>query len=58
MKNQQDFLLLPIALYPATMLLFSGTYLWTPVFWFVIVYCFTRTELLKKGLRNETLYSI
>lgn len=48
MKNQQDFLLLPIALYPATMLLFSGTYLWTPVFWFVIVYCFTRTELLKK----------
>lgn len=42
-----DCLLLPIVMYPFTMLLFSGTYLWTPLFWFAIVYCFVRTDLFK-----------
>lgn len=49
-KLHNDFLLMPIVLYPFTMLLFTGTYLWTPLFWFSIVYCFVRTDLIKLNI--------
>lgn len=46
--KKRDFLLLPISMYPGIMLLFTGTYLWTPLFWFIIVYSIYRCELLCK----------
>lgn len=46
--KKRDFLLLPISMYPGIMLLFTGTYLWTPLFWFIIVYSIYRYELLCK----------
>lgn len=46
-NKHDDYLLLPIVMYPFTMLLFSGTYLWTSLFWFSIIYCFVRTDLFK-----------
>lgn len=48
--KKHDYLLLPIVMYPVIMLLFSGTYQWTPLFWFFLVYSFTRANLLNNNI--------
>ena len=40
-------ILIPITIYPFTQLMFSGTYLKTALFWFVIAYVFNYKPLLK-----------
>jgi O-antigen ligase len=45
-----NLLLIPIALYPFTELLFSGSYLMTPLFWFIIAYVFS-FKIQKTSLR-------
>lgn len=41
------YILLPIAIYPAVFLMFSGTYTITSLFWFVICYVWTKSEIEK-----------
>lgn len=50
--KEHDYLMAPIVMYPTIMLLFSGTYLWTPLFWFFIAYTYTRTNIVKKVIKT------
>ena len=43
--NQEAYILIPFTIYPFIQLLFSGTYITTPQFWFVISYTWTRCSI-------------
>lgn len=52
-KEPENILALAIFIFPITELMFSGTYLETPLFWFVIAYVFSYTvESFEIGLKN------
>ena len=42
---QNAYILIPLSIYPFIQLLFSGTYLTSPLFWFIISYTWTRCEI-------------
>lgn len=44
--NKEHFLLLPLSLYPFTMLLFSGTYLTNAMFWFILIYVLGKSKII------------
>lgn len=44
LKLEKDYYLIPIFCFPLTVLLFSGSYTITPLFWFFTIYIFTRSE--------------
>lgn len=44
--DKEHFLLLPLSLYPFTMLLFSGTYLTNAMFWFILIYVLGKSKII------------
>lgn len=46
-KDKTHFLLIPLGLFPYTMLLFSGTYLTNSLFWFISIYILGKSKTQK-----------
>ena len=42
--DNSNLILIPLSVYPFTLLLFSGSYLEQPLFWFVIAYVFNYSQ--------------
>lgn len=47
-RDKMHFLLIPLGLFPYTMLMFSGTYLTNSLFWFISIYILGKSKTLKK----------
>ena len=47
-KSESSYILYPLFFFPMIQLVFSGSYLTTPLFWFIICYSFSRIEYISK----------
>lgn len=50
-RIEPSYILYPLFFYPMIQLVFSGSYLTTPLFWFVITYTFARSETNKYNFK-------
>lgn len=48
-KGDEFIALIPLTTLPTVLLMFSGTYLYNPVFWFVVVFCLAKGRRIAKS---------